>query len=253
MRPGPPKFLESFFAVLIPPSCREEVLGDLCEKYASPLQYTILAIRTIPCVILSRARRVTEGPVLFMQALLIYGCYLAAAFYRDRAFLYGPYGLLRTALPLLPFLLILVLRDVYYPYPKSVLRMIGSVSFAAVVTFLAMVRMACGHDSVCLARTLPDWMNLLGAASSLLLVSAVRILFRSHPNMQQAAGPAHWLKQTPAPIALPRNALSIVAIAAAITACAILMVSGGAKPGVVGGLIAVLVIFGARFSGSRKE
>src|SRR5579862_7432622 len=80
MPPGPPKILEWFFGIWIPSACREEVLGDLCEKYSSRLQYIVLSIRTVPCVILSRARRVTEAPVLFMQALLVYGCYLVAAF-----------------------------------------------------------------------------------------------------------------------------------------------------------------------------
>jgi hypothetical protein len=162
MPPGPPKILEWFFGIWIPPACREEVLGDLYEKYSRPLQYVLLAIRTIPCVIFSRARRVTEAPVLFMQALLVYGCYLVAAFYRDSAFLSSPYGLLRAALPLAPFLLVTVLFDVYRPPARSALQLAGRVAFAILIAFLMMARFACGANSVCLARTLPDWMNLLG-------------------------------------------------------------------------------------------
>lgn len=249
----PPRLLEAFAAFLLPPACREEVLGDLCEKYVSPLRYLFLAMRTVPCVILSRARRVTEAPVLFMEALLVYGCYLVAAWYRDSAFLYGPYGLLRTALPLLPFLLTMVLNDVYTARPNSLPRLIGGVSMAALVTFFAMFRLACGQNAVCLVRTLPDWMNLLGASASLLMVSAVRILFRPNPDMQQAAGPAHWLKQTPAPIALPRTTLGTLALIAGITVATVLLMATGSKPGALGAVIAFCLLFGFRTSGSRKD
>jgi hypothetical protein len=237
MAPGPPRLLEAFFAIWIPPVCRQEVLGDLCEKYSGPAQYVLLAIRTIPLVILSRARRVTEAPVVFMQALLIYGCYVAAAFYRDSAFLYGPDGLLRTALPLLPFLFVAVLFDVYGPPVKSALQLAARVSFAALIAFLMM------------AGTLPVWMNLLGASGSLLLVTAVRILFRSDPDMQQAAGPAHWLRQTPAPIALPRTTLGVVVTAAVVAgaASAILLWAGVNSIAVV----IFCVVFGA-WMGRRK-
>lgn len=240
--PQPPRLLEAVFAICIPPSCREEVLGDLCEKYVSPLQYVLLALRTIPFIVLSRARRVTEAPILFMEALLIYASYLTAAWYGDRVFLYSPYGLLRLAFPLLPFLLTLVLFDVYCPHPKSALRMMGPVAFAALATFCS-----------CLAQPFARWTNLVGSSTALLLVSALRVLFRSHPDVQPSAGPGHWLKQTPAPIALPRNAFAVVGISAAVTAGAILLLSGGSKPGVIGGLIAVVLIFTARLSGSRKE
>jgi hypothetical protein len=77
----PPEFLESFFARLIPPACREEVLGDLSEKYAGPLQYFFLAVRTVPFVIVSRARRTTSPAVLLTDPLLIYGGFLLEAWF----------------------------------------------------------------------------------------------------------------------------------------------------------------------------
>ncbi len=242
MPPGPPKILEWFFGIWIPPASREEVLGDLCEKYSSPLQYIFLAICTVPCVILSRARRVTEAPVLFMQALLVYGCYLGAAFFRDSAFLYGPYGLLRTALPLLPFLLVTVLFDVYRPPAKSAAGIAGRAGFACLAAFC-----------FCLAQRFPEWMNIFGASAALLLVTAVRILFRSDPDMQQAAGPAHWLKQTPAPIAVPRGTLSMFATILGITAAAIIGLSIGLKPGAVGIVIVLLLLFGFGLHRPRKD
>jgi len=249
----PPHLLEAFFAYWIPPACREEVLGDLAEEYFSPVQYIVLAVRTIPLVILSRARRVTEAPVLFMQALLVYAGYLAAGFYRDSALLHGPYGLLRAALPLVPFFLVMVACDVYFAPPKTASRMAGRVAVAALVSFLAMARFACGNNSGCLARTLPDWMNLLGSAAALLLVTALRVAFRSHPNLHQAAGPAHLLKQTAAPIALPRRALSALAIALGITAGAVTLLSIGLRPGGVGILIALVLLLGFGLHRPKKD
>lgn len=250
----PPRLLEAFFAVWIPPACREEVLGDLSEKYVSPAQYIVLAICTLPFVILSRARRVTEAPVLFMQALLIYGCYLAAGFYRDSAFLYSRYGLLRTALPLVPFLLALVYCDIYFGPAKSPARMAGRVAYAALASFLLMARFACGAESACLVRTLPDWMNLLGSAVALLLVTALRTLFRSSPDIGHAAGPAHWLKQTAAPVALSRNTFALSAVAAMIAVVAAIassVLSVDLTPAIVPALIVFLLSAGT--SRKRKD
>lgn len=154
---------------------------------------------------------------------------------------------------MVPFLLVIILFDVYHPPAKSALHLAGRVAFATLIAFLMMARFACGASSVCLARTLPDWMNLLGASAALLLVTAVRILFRSDPDMQQAAGPAHWLKQTPAPIALPRTVLGIVAVIATITIGAIFLLSIGSKPGAVGAVIVFTLVFGFRAIGRRKD
>ena len=48
MKPGPPKTFEALVAVLVPPACREEVLGDLHERYGSPRQYGLDAASTVP-------------------------------------------------------------------------------------------------------------------------------------------------------------------------------------------------------------
>ena len=38
MKRGPSKLAEAIVAFLLPRSCREEVLGDLYERYKSPLR-----------------------------------------------------------------------------------------------------------------------------------------------------------------------------------------------------------------------
>src|SRR5437016_2809889 len=43
---GPSKAAEAIVAVFVPPACREEVLGDLHERYSSPRQYALDALRT---------------------------------------------------------------------------------------------------------------------------------------------------------------------------------------------------------------
>lgn len=233
MPPQPPRRLEAFFAIWIPPACREEVLGDLCEEYTGPLQYFFLAARTTPFVIWGRARRVTEAPVLFMQALLVYACYIGAAFNGDAAFLSGPHSLLRAAVPMLVFLFCIVTFDVYSPLATSAVKIADRVVRASATTFLLLA----------LDRLLPWRMNLLGTCATILMVSALRILFRSHPDLQQEAGPAHWLKQTPAPLALARSNRAIITLIVAIAAGGVVGVLIGLKPGVVGAVIVVFSLF----------
>jgi len=59
----PPKVLETIAGFLIPSSVREQVLGDLHERYKFPLQYVSDVIRTVPFVIASRTGRKLKQPV----------------------------------------------------------------------------------------------------------------------------------------------------------------------------------------------
>jgi hypothetical protein len=165
VRAGPPKFLETIVGLWIPSVCREEVLGDLHEKYTGLVQYVCLAISVVPFIMYSRIRRTTDAAVLLMEALLMYAAYLTAAWYTDRVFLFSQWGMLRTVLPVACVLLFLVLTDAYYSVPKTSWKVAGRVSMAVVFAFLLV------------ARTLPGRVNLIGAGASLLLVSTLRILF----------------------------------------------------------------------------
>ena len=100
MLPGPPKALERFVGLLLPPACREEVLGDLCEKYETPRQYVATAARVVPSIILSRIRRTTDLQLLVIEASVLYGSYLASAWYRHHALLSKP-DLQRLAIPVI--------------------------------------------------------------------------------------------------------------------------------------------------------
>ena len=79
MNSGPPKTVEALVAVLVPPACREEVLGDLHERYRSAAQYSLDAASTVPLVILSRIHRTADSRALLIQAFAFYASFLAAA------------------------------------------------------------------------------------------------------------------------------------------------------------------------------
>jgi hypothetical protein len=54
---------------LIPPACREHVLGDFSERYTSPRQYAADALRTLPFVIAGQIRRTSDSLRLLMCAM----------------------------------------------------------------------------------------------------------------------------------------------------------------------------------------
>ena len=54
-RPSP--IVEAIVGACFPPACREEVLGDLYERYQSPTQYLSDALQTVPLVLASQVLR----------------------------------------------------------------------------------------------------------------------------------------------------------------------------------------------------
>lgn len=69
---APPPALEKLVWHLLPPMVREEVAGDLWERFRSPLRYLADAAATLPFLIVSQARRQTNGPVFLLQAFTIF-------------------------------------------------------------------------------------------------------------------------------------------------------------------------------------
>lgn len=63
---------EAVVARLIPPDCREEVLGDLHERNISFARYLLDALHTIPLVVASRIRRTSDPGLLAMYAIVCY-------------------------------------------------------------------------------------------------------------------------------------------------------------------------------------
>jgi hypothetical protein len=71
---GPPAALSALLRLLIPPPAREAVLGDLEERYRSPIQYASEGIRTMPYLIASRARRTSSIAIVGLQTFVLIAC-----------------------------------------------------------------------------------------------------------------------------------------------------------------------------------
>ena len=193
MYSGPSKLAEAVVAILVPPACREEVLGDLRERFKSPSQYAADALLTVPLVIFSRMRRTADPQILLIQAFALYMSFLGAAWLGDPAVLREPWGLLRLAIPAAMVMLGLILDDTYAgPGRRSALNLARGPLLGLVIAFVSQGMLWIGNP----ALALPRWIAFYGCAMSLLLSSAVRMLFPPVTGQLLGANaPALWLKQ----------------------------------------------------------
>jgi hypothetical protein len=201
MRTAPSKAAEILVAFLIPPACREEVVGDLHERYRSPLRYAGDALCTIPLVIFSRVRRTSDVRLVFTQVLAGLVSYLGAGWITDTALLQESWGLVRLAFPALMTVLGLVLYDAYANPRRPPWLGMAHAPLAGTV-------LAVGSQTVLWAGpsdfAVPGLTLAFGCAMSLLFSTGVRMLFppvSSHP--QGAGAPAFWLKLDSAPVEIP--------------------------------------------------
>ena len=131
---NPPVYLERMVRIVTPPLAREAVLGDLCETYASPHDYALEALRTVPFVVFSQMRRHLNLPVLLLQVALVQVCF-------------GPL----TAACALP---VLMLREAYQPAARPshvwALRqavLVAFVGLAALQLFFAIAQQAWASEA----------------------------------------------------------------------------------------------------------
>jgi hypothetical protein len=194
MNSGPSKTAEAIVAVFVPPACREEVLGDLHERYSSSGQYGLDAVRTIPLVIISRIRRTADPQVLLMQAFALYASFLGAAWLKDRALLSEQWGLLRLAIPAGMAMVGLILEDAYSkPVRRSPLKLARGPVLGLGLALASQGMFRISNPDL----ALPSWITFYGCALSLLLSSAVRMSFPPATDQLQGANvPADWLKQS---------------------------------------------------------
>ena len=99
VEPRPSQVTEALVGIVIPPACREHVLGDLHERFENPRQYLVDAASTVPLVIVSRIRRTSDPVVLLMEGFTLYVSFLCAALWMHRSLLYQDWGLLRIGIP----------------------------------------------------------------------------------------------------------------------------------------------------------
>jgi hypothetical protein len=215
----PSKAAEAIVAVLVPPACREEVLGDLHERYRSPCQYAADALSTVPLVILSRVRRTADPQVLLMQAFALYVSFLGAAWFKNPALLNQRWGLLRLAIPAGIAMLGLILEDAYAnPAWRSPLRLVRGPALGLGLALVSQGMLWAANNDL----AVPRWIAFYGCAMSLLLTSAVRMLFPPLTrHLQEVNAPALWLKQAGGPAGNPRELIQVVKGIAALVAVAI--------------------------------
>ena len=214
MASGPPKTFETVVAVVIPPACREEVLGDRHEQYSSAAQYGLDAASTVPLVILSRIHRTADSRALLIQAFAFYASFLAAAWINSAALLRDDWGLLRLAIPAAAAMLGVMGGDAYASPPRGVrLEFIRApvlgVGFALAfegIFWIAGVQLA-----------LPRWIFLLGSGISLLLSCALRISIPpAVGRLQEASTLALATEQTAGSPEILRSVVTVLRVAAIV-------------------------------------
>lgn len=187
MESGPPKIIEAFVYWLVPPACREEVLGDMRERNQNVAQYLIEAACTVPLVIYSRIRRTTDALVALMEVLSTYTAFVVAAWWLDHAMLLNDDSFARLALPPLIFLVTIMLADAYSnPAKRWPLKPL----FGPILGFAFTYAVEMIHHWALPASVL-SW----GGAMSVLLLSMLRLTFPPVTERLQAAKiPAFWQK-----------------------------------------------------------
>lgn len=182
MESGPPQMIEKVVGVLLPPACREEVLGDLHERYAGRRPYLAEAVRTVPLVILSRIRRTTDPGLLLLEAMALYlSLVLGVRVFGDPAFLEQPQAYFRLAFPVLVALLALVLVDAYASRSRRL-------SLGPLAGFLALLLQS-NFQAANPELALPSFrMILLSSLVGMLLVAALRLFFEPGDHHTTGAG-----------------------------------------------------------------
>jgi len=196
MESGPSKISEALVGWLVPPACREEVLGDMRERHQRTAPYLLEATYMIPCVIYSRICRTTDAVVALMEALSMYTAFVIAAWSLDRALLLNQHGFARLAIPPAIYLAAMILTDAYcnlqdrWP-PKPLFGPTLGFALAYIVQSM--------HNQWALPAAVFVW----GSTVSFLLVPTLRLTFRPVTDRPHAAKiPAFWQKLELSPFTL---------------------------------------------------
>jgi hypothetical protein len=154
-----PKIVVWLASWLIPPACREQVLGDLAERFTSTPGYIRAVLSIVPYLIASRIRRNWNPQLTLLEAFAAFVCYTGAAFLLpvDRNFTMQWIGLAAAVT-----LAGLVLADAYQPRGST--QPVTSALFAALTGVVIMVFVNAENAAV--------W--ILGAVFSALLISLGR-------------------------------------------------------------------------------
>ena len=134
MEARPPELIEATVAKLLPAACRENVLGDLHERYRATAHYIIDALRAVPFVVASQSRRNFRSDLLWAEAWVLQ---IGYSFNSYNGQILLPAWILIGLTPLAFRIL-----DAYVPPDSATLRQIYvksamATSFAFVIGFLS--------------------------------------------------------------------------------------------------------------------
>ncbi|HVW07276.1 MAG TPA: hypothetical protein VHC90_01770 [Bryobacteraceae bacterium] len=168
----PPQFAEGLLAYLLPPACREEVMGDLYESCRNPVEYALSALAVVPRVILSQIRRNTDSWVFLVTACAIVYSFIAgsAALSPNVA-----HPLLRLAIPIVPALVSLLICNGFAPNEE---RRRHAITFDIVIAMATaaitqLVLLAILQKSL----LLPGWWPSEGTVLSWFAIILLRAIF----------------------------------------------------------------------------
>jgi len=246
MYSGPSKIAEAVVTILVPPACREEVVGDLHERFKSRLQYASDALHTVPLAIISRIRRTADPQILLVQAFALYMSFVGAAWVRTGAVLHEQRDLLRLAIPAGMAVLGLVFDDTYAaPGRRSSLKLLRGPLLGLVMALASQELLWISNSDL----ALPRWVMFYGCAISLLLSSAIRMLFPPITDqLLGASAPALWLKQAGGSRGSPRGVIRVLKGISAVVALATIGTwiaerSAPTKSGIVMFLVVLVVAY----------
>jgi hypothetical protein len=208
MESGPPKIAETLVYWLLPPACREEILGDMRERNQSPAQYLIEAVSTVPSVIYSRILRTTDAVLALMEAISVYTAFVMSAWWLNRELLFREYGYARLAVPPVIFMATIILADAYSdPKKRWSLKPLFGPTLGFALAYVIELSPRGG---------LPVPVLSWGGAFSVLILSTMRLQFPPVTERPQAAKiPAFWQKLE---LSLPSFSLN-----SALLLCALLL------------------------------
>ncbi len=162
-------------SVLVPPACREHVIGDLCEQYKSRRDFLCAVATTVPFVLWSQICRTSGTPLLLGEGGALAVSFLsAAAQFGDQSFFSGTSGWFRLGMPCAAALLVIVLRDAYASEPSRPLlaRAFDVVPAVAVGLVLEATLAIVGST-----LALPRFITIAAAALSMFTLSTARLTF----------------------------------------------------------------------------
>lgn len=187
MESGPPKIAQVIIHWLVPPACREEILGDMRERNQTSFQYFVEASCTVPSVIYSRIRRTADMVLTFFMAVSMYTAFVVSAWWVDPALLFRENGFARLVIPPAIILTAIIFADVYSnPKKRWPLKpLLGPIIGLALASAIQLNHLWAVSASVL------AW----GGALSVLLASTLRLTFPPVTERPQTAKiPAFWQK-----------------------------------------------------------